>query len=321
MNRRGFIVSVGGSLLATPLVGGTQVPVRTRRIGILSPGPAAAEEFQDTLAAMQALGWSEGENILIEPRSAGAKLLRLGSLADELVALKVDVIVTYGTEATAAAKNATTSIPIVMASAGDPVGMGLVASLARPGGNVTGYSLIQPEIARKRAAMLHELLPQARRVCVFINPVGQISDRLRVVTEAAYRAVGIEPIFIEVASETQFFDAIAEATRQRAEVVEINLSILNDALIQALLRSRLPAMVNDRDVAAAGGLISFAPDETERYRRVAAIIDKVLRGTKPADLPIEQPIKFELVINATTAKALGLTIPQSLLLRADEVIQ
>ena len=321
MNRRGFIVSVGGSLLATPFVGRAQVPTRTRRIGILSPGPAAGEEFQDTLTALQALGWSEGKNIFVEPRSAGAKLPRLNSLADELVALKVDVIVTYGTEATAAAKSATTSIPIVMASSGDPVGMGLVATLARPGGNVTGYSLIQPEVARKRAALLHELLPQARRVCVFINPVGQISDRLRVMTEAAYRSLGIEPFFIEVASEPQFLDAIAEATRQRAEVLEINLSILTDALIQAVLRSRLPAMVNDRDVVAAGALISFAPDESERYRRVAAIIDKVLRGTKPADLPIEQPIKFELVINTKTAKALGLTIPRSLLLRADEVIQ
>lgn len=321
MNRRGFILSVSGSLVTAPFVGRAQVPTRARRIGVLSPGPAAGEEFQDTLAAMQALGWIEGKNIFLEPRSAGAKLPRLRPLADELVALKVDVIVTYGTEATAAAKNATASIPIVMASAGDPVGMGLVATLAHPGGNITGYSIIHPEIASKRAALLHELLPRARRVCVFINPTGQISDRLRAATDAAYRSLGLEPFFIEVASEPQFLDALAEAARQRAEALEINLSILTDALIQALLRSRLPAMVDDRAIVDAGGLVSFAPDPTEMNRRVAAIIDKVLRGAKPADLAIEQPSKIVLVINTKAAKTLGITIPQSLLLRADEVIQ
>ena len=270
---------------------------------------------------MQALGWIEGKNIIVEPRSADAKLTRLRQLADELVALKVDVVVTYGTEATAAAKNATTGIPIVMASAGDPVGMGLVASLSHPGGNITGYSTIHPEIANKRAALLHELLPRARRVCVIINPVGQISDRLRARTEAAYRSLGLESFFIEVASEPQFLEALTEAARQRADALEINLSIVTRAFIQALLSSGMPALVDDRDIVAAGGLISFAPDPTEMNRRVAAIIDKVLRGAKPADLPIEQPTKFELVINLKTAKALGITIPQSILLRADEVIQ
>ena len=270
---------------------------------------------------MRALGWTEGKNIFVEPRSADAKLPRLRPFADELVALEVDVIVTFGTEATIAAKNATTSIPIVMASAGDPVGMGLVATLAHPGGNITGYSLLSPEIDSKRAALLHELLPRAQRVCVIINPVGQVSDRLRARTEVAYRSLGLEPFFIEVASEPQFLDALAEAARQRADVLVINISIVTGALIQALLRSRLPAMVDDRDIVYAGGLLSFALDPTEMNRRVAAIIDKVLRGAKPADLPIEQPSKFELVINTKAAKALGLTIPQPLLLRADEVIQ
>jgi putative tryptophan/tyrosine transport system substrate-binding protein len=321
MNRRGFILSVSGSLVTVPFVGRAQVPTRARRIGVLSPGPAAGEEFEDTLAAMQALGWIEGKNIFVEPRSAGANLPRLLPLADELVALKVDVVVTYGTEATAAAKNATTSIPIVMASAGDPVGMGLVATLAHPGGNITGYSTLHPEIASKRAALLHELLPRARRVCVIINPVGQVSDRLRARTDAAYRSLGLESFLIEVASESQFLDALAEAARQRADALDINLSIITDAFIQALLRSRLPAIVNDRDIVDAGGLLSFAPDPNERNRRVAAIIDKVLRGAKPADLPIEQPSKFELVINTKAAKALDLTIPRSLLLRADEVIR
>ena len=242
-------------------------------------------------------------------------------MADELVARNVDAIVTYGTEATAAAKNATTSIPIVMASAGDPVGMGLVSTLAHPGGNVTGYSIIQPEIATKRAALLRELMPAARRICVFINPVGALTYSLRTVTDAAYRSLGLETFIIEVASEPQFFDALAEAGRQRAEALDINLSIWTDALTHALLRYGVPAMVNDRDIVHAGGLISFAPDQTARSRRVAAIIDKVLRGAKPADLPIEQPTRFELVINMKTAAALNITIPKALLLRADEVIE
>jgi len=320
MDRRSFILSACGSVVAVPF--GTHAQAtQARRIGVLSPGPAAGEEFLDTVAAMRALGWIEGKNIFVEPRSADANLPRLRQLAEELVALKVHVLVTYGTEATAAAKNATTTIPIVMASAGDPVSLGLVASLAHPGGNITGYSVIQPEIANKRAALLHELLPEARRVCVFVNPTGRVSSRLRSVTDAAYRALGLEPFFIEVGSEAQFMDALTEATRLRTDALEINLSIMTDAFIQALVRSRLPAIVSDRDIVAAGGLISFAHDETERNRRVAAIIDKVLRGAKPADLPIEQPQKFELVVNLKAAGALGITIPQSLLLRADGVIQ
>jgi len=207
-----------------------------------------------------------------------------------------------------------------MASAGDPVGTGLVASLAHPGGNVTGYSVIYPEVARKRAALLHELLPEARRICVFVNPLGEVSGRLRAVTEAAYRSLGIETCFIEVASEPQFLDAIAEAAQQRAAALEINLSIWTDAFVQALLRSRLPAIVDDKDLVHAGVLISFAPDQTEGNRRVAAILDKVLRGAKPADLPIEQPTRFELVINMNAAKILGLTVPKPLLMRADELI-
>ena len=305
----------------TPFAIRAQVATRARRIGILSPGPSAGEEFKDTLAAMQPLGWIKGENVFVESRSASAQLSRLRSLADELVALQVDMIVTYGTDATAAANSATMSIPIVMASSGDPVGMGLVADLGRPGGNVTGYSLVQPEVARKRAELLHELLPGARRAWVLVNPVGQVSDRLRAMTDTAYRSLDLEPFLVEIASEIQFLDAIAEAKRQRAEALEINVSILTPALIEAVLRSRLPAMVNDGDAVAAGALISFAPDETERTHQLAAVIDKVLRGAKPADLPIEQPKRFELVINTKTAKSLELSIPQSLLLRADKLIQ
>jgi len=321
INRRAIIAGAAGCLAWVTATVGAKGSPRTRLIGVLSPGPAARDEFDDTLVALQGMGWIEGKSVAVEARSAAARLPLLTVLADDLIRMKVDVIVTYGTEATAAAKRATSTIPIVMASAGDPVSMGLVASLAHPGGNITGYSIISPEIAVKRAALLHELLPRARRICIFINPTGPISSRLRRSTEMAYRALSLEPFFVEVGSESKFLDALVEAARQHADALEINLSILSDAFTEALLRSRVPAMVDDRSVVSAGALVSFAPDPRETTHRLAAMIDKILRGVKPADLPIEQPTRFELVINLRTANTLGLSVPQSLLVRADELIQ
>jgi len=294
-----------------------------RRIGVLSPGPAAAAEFEDIAAMMRVLGWIEGKNISIEPRSADARMDRLRPLADELVALKVDVLVTYGSDAAQAAKSATATIPIVMASAGDPVSAGLVASLAHPGGNITGYSYLTPEIVRKLAAVLHETLPTVRRVCVLINPIGRTSESARKATEIAYRSLGLQPLLIEVATESQFLDAVAEASRQRAEALDFALLSmpLPDTLMQSVRRSRLPAMVSDREDVEAGGLMSFTPDLTEGYKRVAATIDKILRGAKPADLPVEQPTRFELVVSLKVAKELGITVPRAIMVRADQVIQ
>lgn len=321
--RRRFVRSLCGGLLVASLAVSAQPSTRMRRIGILSPGPSAAAEFQDIVGLIRAFGWTEGKNIYLEPRSANAKLDRLGPLAKELAALEVDLIVTYGTDAANAAKSASTTIPIVMVSAGDPVSTGLVASLAHPGGNLTGYSFTYPEFAGKLAAVLHEMLPSVRRVCVLINPGGRASDDLRQLTEATYRSLGVQPSFIEVATEPQFLDALAEAARQRAEALDLALLVLAlpDALMQAVRRSRLPAMVADRDDVEAGGLMAFTPDLNEGYRRVAVIIDKILRGAKPADLPIERPTRFQLVVNLKVAKTLGITVPESILVRADEVIQ
>lgn len=321
--RRRLICSFCSGLLAASLAVRAQPATPIRRIGVLSPGAAAAAEFEDIVGMMRAFGWIEGRNISLEPRSADAKLDRLRPLADELVALKVDVLVTYGSDAAQAAKSATTTIPIVMASTGDPVGSGLVASLAHPGGNITGYSYLTPEIVGKLAAMLHEMLPTVRRVCVLINPVGRATEGARKARETAYRSLGLQPLLIEVATESQFLDALAEASRQRAEALDFALlSIpLPDGLMQAVRRSRLPAMVSDREDVEAGGLMSFTPDLTEGYKRVAATIDKILRGAKPADLPVEQPTRFELVVSLRVAKELGITVPRAILLRADQVIQ
>ena len=261
--------------------------------------------------------------MFLEPRSASTNLDRLRPLANELAARKVDVIVTFGNDAAQAAKSATTTIPIVMFSAGDPVSTGLVASFARPGGNITGYSFIYPDIVGKRAALLREMLPTVKRVCVLVNPVGRASEGLRRTMETAYRSLGLQPLFIEVATEPQFLEAIAEASRQRVEALDFaSLSLpMPNALMQAVRRSRLPAMASDREDVEAGGLLSFMPDLTEAHRRVAAMLDKILRGAKPADLPIEQPTRYELAVNLKVAKELGITVPQAVLARADHVIR
>jgi putative ABC transport system substrate-binding protein len=320
-DRRRCIGSICGVLLGVSIA--VRAQPRIRRIGVLSPGPAAGAEFEQIAEWMRDFGWIDRKNMAIEARSAGAQLDRLRSLADELVALQVDVLVTYGSDAARAAKNATATIPIVMASAGDPVSAGLVASLARPGGNITGYSYMTPEIVRKLAALLHEMLPAVRRVCVLVNPVARMRGSAHEAMEAAYRSFGLQPLLIEVATESQFLNAIAEASRQRAEALDFALLSMPmpDALMQAVRRSRLPAMVSDREDVEAGGLMSFAPDLTDGYKRVAATIDKVLRGAKPADLPIEQPTRFELVVNTRVARELGITVPHAILVRADKVIQ
>jgi putative ABC transport system substrate-binding protein len=273
---------------------------------------------------MRAFGWIEGQNFAYENRFVGKDIALLRSFAEELVRLKVDMIVTLGTEAALAAKNATTTIPIVMASIGDPVGTGLVTSLAHPGGNITGYSLLTPEIETKRAALLHELLPAAQRVAVMINPNNRLVGRQRKWIEEAYGALGVEPILLEIADDGQFANAAAQAVERRAQALAIDLGASPTAtaeLLQAAVRYRLPTMAIDREMLEAGGLICFQYDSDEQDRRVAALIDKILRGAKPADSPIEQPARFILLLNVKTAKAIGVAIPQSLLLRADIVIR
>ena len=320
--RRRFVCSVCTVLIAAPL-GAQRLPAgRIRGIGVLSPGPDAAGELRQMTAELQSLGWIEGKNLSIEARSADAQLERLPAFALDLASLPIDAIVTYGTSATRAAKTATTRIPIIFASSGDPVGAGLVTSLARPGGNITGYSLIRSEITQKVVALLHEMLPAAKRVCVLLNPQGQAA-RDRDAAESAYRSVGLLPFFIEVATEAQFLNSLAEATRRGAEALEFaSLSLpIPDSAMEAVRRSRLPSMVSGREDLDAGGLMSFEPDFEDMKKRIAVMIDKVLRGVKPADLPVEQPTKFALAVNLKVARELGVRVPASILARADYLIE
>jgi len=326
MERRDFIRGVAAGLCVAPLVTRAQTPKTVRRIGVLSystqPTPA---ELQEMWAPLRELGWIEGKNLIVERRYANGRVELVQPFAEELVRLKVEIIVTNGTIATVAAKNAAPSIPIVMSSSADPVRAGLVTSLARPGGNVTGFALMLPELDSKLLALLHELLPNAQRVGVLVNRTNPVSSVRLKETEHVYASLGLQPIFIDVASPDELENAVAEVARRRGQV----LVVVEDSLflsykvpiMRAALRYALPVIVEGRELLEAGGLLSYEVSERERTRRVAALLDKILRGAKPADLPIEQPTKFELVINLKTAKALGITVPQSLLVRADEVIQ
>ena len=267
------------------------------------------------------LGWVDGRNVRIERRAANGVDERAGEIASEFVRLNVDVILTSGDAQGLAAKRATTTIPIVIAIIGDPVGDGLVASLARPGGNVTGLSMVKP--AGKRLELLHEVVPDLRRVAIISNVqnAGALAE-LNVTQEAA-RKLNLDPIKLEI-RRGEDIPAAIESLNGRADALYVCVDPLvntNRVRIMALA-ARLPVMHSFRDsVEAAGGLISYGPDILSMYRRAADLVDKILRGTKPADIPVEQPTKFVLVVNLKTAKALGLTVPDSILARADEVIE
>jgi putative ABC transport system substrate-binding protein len=323
ISRRRFVVAWLVALVM-PRAGAAQ---STARVGVLSPfSPAVAAPWHDAFQqGLRELGWSEGHNITIEYRYANGQNDRLPKLAAELVRLKVDVLVTsIGTDA-AVAKSTTTSIPIVMASAGDPVAGGLVASLARPGGNITGLTQMAPELAGKRLDLLRQIVPKLSRVAVMWYPRGTTSPLSWKELQAPARELGVRLQSLEVQSPTEFPKAFNEATTGRAGAV----LILPDPLFAGHLKriaelatkTRLPSMFHLREFADVGGLLAFGVDRADMYRRAAVYVDKILKGAKAADLPIEQPTKFEFVINLRTAKVLGLTIPQSLLLRADEVIE
>jgi putative tryptophan/tyrosine transport system substrate-binding protein len=326
MDRRTFIGAVAAGIIAAPLAASARTATTVRRIGLLSPGarPTPAK-LQEQSASLRALGWVEGQNLLVERRYANDRAELLRPLAEELVRLKVEIIVTAGTAATLAAKNATTTIPIIFYSAGDPVHSGLVVSLSRPGGNITGYSIVGPEIEGKRLAVLRELLPGLQRVGVLQDSTNPYHRAVRKEFEQTCRSLGLQPIIIEVAAAGELENAIAEMARQRAQALFVQgdglFSENRVPLISAALRYALPTLAAAREIVEAGALVSYAPTNAEVDQRHAAFVDRILRGAKPADLPIEQPTKFELVINLKAAKALGITVPQKVLLRADEVIQ
>jgi putative ABC transport system substrate-binding protein len=275
--------------------------------------------------ALRELGWIEGKNVVFETRYADDRLDRLPELAAELIRLKVDLIVTYGTLAPLAAKRATATIPIVMSSAGDPLGSGLVASLARPGGNVTGLSMMVPEMGGKRLQMLKQVLPGVSRVAILWNAANPYPALVFRQTEGAARGLGIQLQSLEVRSPGDFHRALEAAARQRAAAlltVEDPLIVgQRTQILDFTAKNRLPAMHGLREFVEVGGLMSYGVSLADLRRRSAGYVDRILKGAKPGDLPIEQPTKFELVINLKTAKALGLTIPPSLLQRADQVIE
>lgn len=274
---------------------------------------------------MRELGWREGENLVVERRYADGRVELLKTFAEEFLQLNVEIIVASGTDAAFAAKHTTTSIPIVVTGVGDPLRTGLVSSLARPGGNITGFSIAAPEVDAKLLSLLHELLPAVQRVGVLVNPTNPIHAVRRRENEQVYRSLGLQPIFVEVAAADALENAVAEVFRQRGQAVVVpsdSMFLSNTVpLMRTALRYALPPFVEGPAMLEAGGLISYSVSVSEQRSRLAALIDKILRGAKPADLPIEQPTKFELAINLKTAKALGITIPQSLFQRADEVIQ
>ena len=330
MERRTFLAAVSGGLFATPLAVEAQQARKVYRAGFLSPtslsDPRNSRFLESFRQGLRELGWIEGQNIAIESRWADGKFERLPGLAAELVQIKVDVIVAVVTQASLAAKHATQTIPIVMVGVGDPLGSGLVASLARPGGNVTGPSSMLADVSGKQLALLKETIPKASAVAVLWNPANPVwqAAALRE-TEAAARALGLRLQLLEARGPDELEAAFAAMTRERAGALFVPADIIFARHAQQIAdlaaRNRLPAMYGFREHVEAGGLMSYAADFAVMFRRAAVYVDKILKGARPGELPVEQPTKFELVINLKTARALGLTIPQSILLRADEVIQ
>jgi putative ABC transport system substrate-binding protein len=326
MDRRRFIGAIAAGTIVAPLDATPQTATIIRRIGWLQgSGPEPSAMLQEIDTRLRELGWVKGENLLIERRYANGRTELLQPLAEELVRLKVDLIATVGTQATFAAKNATTSIPIVIFGAGDPVGTGLVASLARPGGNITGYSTAVPEHEAKALSLLREALPAARRVGMLVNSTNPMTSVQLKEDNRVFGPLGMQPIIIAVASEGELDNAIAEAVRQRAQALMVPTDSLfythRVHIMNTALRYALPIVSDDPDLLEAGAMLSYSISPSEQNRRYAAFVDKILRGAKPADLPIEQPTQFEIGINLKTAKALRVTVPQSLLLRADQVIR
>jgi putative ABC transport system substrate-binding protein len=294
------------------------------RVGFLGPRTRSNDTglVDAFLQGLRDLGWVEGKTIVIEYRWAEGRSDRLPDLAAELVRRKVDVIFAGNTSVAVAAKNATGTIPIVMATGGDPVGLGLVASLARPGGNVTGLSFsVGTDIVGKWLELLKETVPKVRRVAVLSNPANPSHALAIESVIVAARAAGVQLQLLEARGPNEFDNAFAAMARERAGALLVMLGFHRARLSDLAAKSRLPAMYGSREYPEAGGLMSYGANFRHSFHRSATYVDKILKGAKPADLPIEQPAKFELVINLKTAKLLGLTVPPSLLLRADQVIE
>ena len=323
--RRAALVAV--LLLSAPLTAEAQTAAKVYRIGMLETRSTAlnASNIDAFRQGMQELGYKAGQNFEIAYRSSDGHDARFPGLASELVQLKVDLIVTRGTPAALAAKGATRTIPIVMAASGDPVGTGIVGSLSRPGGNVTGLSSGITESYAKRVELLRELVPSLKRIAVIMNMGNRSVPPQWDIVQASARALGIEAFLLDIRRPEDLSGAFDAAAKQRAQALVIGLDGVTQANLGAIaelaIKQELPSIYPARDYAHTGGLMTYGSSDFHMYHRAATYVDKVLKGAKPADLPVEQPTKWELVINLRTAKALGLTIPQSLVLRADRLIE
>jgi putative ABC transport system substrate-binding protein len=326
MNRRVFLSTLTGGLLAAPLAAKAQQATKVWRIGYLGYAyPSQARDLDAFRDRLRDLGYVERKNLVIESRSAESSFERLPALAAELVNLKLDVIAAIGNRTIMALMRATQTLPIVMISGGDPVGTGLVSSLAHPGGNVTGLSNLAEGLSAKWLELLTETGPGITRVGVLIEPRGSAHATFLREIKTAGQRTGITVLGLEVQGRDDIERAFAALTRERAQgliVLPNPITLTHQSrIVELAAKTRLRAMYPYQEFTESGGLMAYSTNRTELYRRSATFVDKILRGAKPADLPIEQPSKFELVINLKTAKALGLTIPPSLLQRADRVIE
>lgn len=325
MDRRTFVVGVAGGLLAATPAARAQLAGKVYRIGILEAIPAVqnAANLDALRRGLRELGYVEGRNLIIEYRSADGRPERFPDLASDLVRRKVDLIVTRGTPAANAAKNATRTIPVVMATMGDP--RAIVASFAHPGGNLTGVTTFSTELTAKRIEILQELVPHLSRVGLLQNMGNPAAPPEWQETKTAARSLGLQPELLDVRSQRDLGRAFERAAQQHVEALVIGADGLTQMhqqmIVDLAARTRLPAAYPAREFVEAGGLLAYAVNYPDLYLRFANFVDKIFKGAKPGELPVEQPTRFELVINLRTAKALGLRVPQSLLLRADDVIR
>ncbi len=327
--RRKLIIALGVGVLAAPLDLFAQQQGKSWRVGFLSPRRRPVSLHSDIYKAfsngMRELGYVEGKNLVLEWRFAGDKVERLPGLAAELVQLKVDVIVAENTTAIHAAQKSTATIPVVMGTSADPVGSGFIKSLARPGGNITGLTTISADISPKLLEMLHSMVPKLSRVAVLVNPTNPGHPTVLKNIQAAAQRTGVTILSLEARTPQEIADTFSVVAQKKAEAVIVLRDSLFNQQVRELaalaIKYRMPSIHGVREYVETGGLMSYGSSLTDNFRRVATYVDKIFKGAKPGDLPVEQPTKFELIINRKTAQALGLTIPQSLLISADQVIE
>ena len=327
MRRREFIAIVGGAAVAWPFMANAQQAGRIYRIGMLetiSPALNAAnfDAFRQTL---RQLGYIEGQNLVIEYRSADGRSERFPALAAELVGLRVDVIVTRGTPAALAAKRATATIPVVMAAIGEPLGVGVVDSLAHPGSNVTGFSAFVTELAGKRVELAKEMFPGRSKVALLNNKSNPVIPPQWEETKRAAGLLGLDAVFLDVRTAGDIADAFETAVKQRVDMLLVGIDAVTQAsrqhIVELAAKHRLPAVYASREFVDVGGLMTYGVSYPQLYFRTAGLVDRILKGAKPGDIPVQQPTKLELIINLKAAKALGLDLPAASLDRADEVIE